>query len=157
MTLPVLDGTTVRRSRPAAAWSFTASTGPREDDNVLVVYRLSVDRLGIGDLTQEVALTSGPAEALRWQRARVREFVTRLREHLRMHLATSELIVHADEGAGDDRLQVIATVASGDPNETARLEQEIAERVQAIAKRAWIAWSEGLRVTMASLRALEPA
>jgi hypothetical protein len=162
MTLPVSDAQSPvhghsHRTKAPAAWSFTASTGPREDDNVLVVLRISVDRLGMGDLTTEVAASSGPGEALRWQRARVREYVTRLREQLRLHLATSEVIVHADEGASDDHLQVIATVASGDATETARLEQEIAERVEAIAKHAWLTWSEGLRVTMASLRALEPA
>jgi hypothetical protein len=122
---------------------------------VLVVYRLAVARLGIEDLTREVAACYGSKEAARWQRARVREFVTNLREQLRLHLAATELIIHAEEGTADDRLQVIPTVPSGDAQETARLEQEIAERVEAISERAWITWSEGLRLTMATLRDLD--
>ena len=92
---------------------------------------------------------------MRWQRARVREYVVRLREQLRMHLATVEIIIHADESSDEDHLQVIATVASGDACETARIEQEIADRVEAIAKRAWITWSESLSLTMATLNALD--
>lgn len=139
----------------AAEWSFTASTGPNEQDNALVVYRVSTANLGIEDLTAQVAMRSGAAEARRWQRARTREYVVRLRDQLRLHLSNAELIVHADEADSDDRLQVIATVASGDANETMRLEEDIADRVQAITKRAWIHWSEGLRVTMAALDDLE--
>jgi hypothetical protein len=116
--MPVLDAVSPvplgSSQRKAAAWSFTASTGPHDGDNVLVVYRLAVPRMGIADLTREVARESGTTDALRWQRARVREYVTRLREQLRLHLTSSEVIVNADEGATDDRLQVIATVASGD-------------------------------------------
>lgn len=159
MSLPLLDSRTpnvarYRRNKIPSAWSYTASTGPRDDDNVLVVYRLAVSRLGIEDLTTEVAARCGSTEAARWQRARVREYVSNLREQLRLHLAATELIVHAEEGTAQDRLQVIATVDSGDARETARLEQDVADRVEAIAKRAWITWSEGLRLTMATLQDL---
>ena len=160
MSLPLLDSQTPivardRHNRVPAAWSYTASTGPRDDDNVLVVCRLAVSRLGIEDLTSEVAARCGRVEAARWQRARVREYVTNLREQLRLHLTATELIVHAEEGAAQDRLQVIATIPSGDACETARMEQEVADRVEAIAKRAWITWSEGLRVAMATLHDLD--
>ena len=160
MSLPQLHSYQPTVSRqpkltPHSAWSFTASTGPRDNDHALVVFRLAVRRLGIDDLRMEVAARSGGVEAVRWQRARVREYVMRLREQLRLHLTSVEIIVHADEGIADDRLQVIATVASGDARETARLEQEIADRVEAIAKRAWITWSEGLSYTMATRRALD--
>lgn len=145
-------------ARPAPSspdWSFTASTGPTEQDNALVVYRLSVANLGIDDLSQEIASRCGTTEAVRWRRARTRDYIVRLRDQLRLHVSHAELIVHADEADADARLQVIATVPSGDVNETARIEQEIADRVQAISKRAWIAWSEGLRLTLATMNKLE--
>lgn len=143
------------RARTTAHWSFTASTGPTEQDNALVVYRLSIANLGIDDLSNEIASQCGAMEAVRWRRARAREYIVRLRDQLRMHVSHAELIVHADEADADDRLQVIATVPSGDVNETARIEQEIADRVEAISKRAWIAWSEGLRLTLATMTAVE--
>ena len=78
----------------------------------------------------------------------------RLRDQLRLHLPTTEFIIHAADDEPDDHLQVIVTVSSGDTTETARLEHETADRVHAIAKRAWIGWSEGLRLTMAMLQNL---
>lgn len=143
------------RSRGPAEWSFTASTGPSDHDNALVVYRLSLVNLGIDDLSDDVAKRCGTREALRWRRARASEYITRLRDQLRLHISNAELIVHVDEADADDRLQVIATLPSGDLNETALLEQDIADRVQAISKRAWIAWSEGLRLTMSTMNELE--
>ena len=149
----------VRHYAPARTasevWSFTASTGPAEQDNALVVYRLSITSLGIDDLSAEIARRCGTTEARRWRRARAAEYIVRLRDQLRLHISCAELIVHADEADADDRLQVIATVPSGDVDETARIEQDIADRVQAISKRAWIAWSDGLRLTLATMNQLE--
>jgi len=141
----------------AEEWSFTASTGPDEQDVALVVYRMSIANLGLGKLSEEVEERFGAREATRWRRARTREYITRLRDQLRLHLSNTELIVHADEADADDRLQVIATLPSGDVDEIGRLEREIADRVEAISKRTWIAWSDGLRVTMSSLEELEGA
>lgn len=147
----------VQPSAAAPRWSFTASTGPNEQDVALVVYRISAANLGLGTLSDEVEARFGAREALRWRRARTREYVTRLRDQLRLHLSNTELIIHADEADADDRMQVIATLPSGDVDEIGRLEREIADRVEAISKRAWIAWSEGLRVTMSTLDELEGA
>lgn len=157
MSLPSLDSQTPivarhRHRRIPAVWSCTASTEPHDDDKVLVIYRLPLSRLGIEDLSAEVAARCGRAEAVRWQRARVREHVTNLREQLRLHLTAAEFIVHAEEGAAQARLQVIATVPSGDAHETARLEREVADRVEAIAQRAWTTWYEGLCLSIATLR-----
>jgi hypothetical protein len=123
----------------------------------LVVYRLSIANLGLGKLSEEVEERFGAREAMRWRRARTREYVTRLRDQLRLHLSNTELIIHADEADADDRMQVIATLPSGDVDEIGRLEREISDRVEAISKRTWIAWSEGLRVTMSMLEELEGA
>jgi hypothetical protein len=108
--------------------------------------------LGIDDLAAQVAARSGAAEAARWRRARAREYALRLRDQLRMHVSNAESVVHADETDSDDRLQVIVTADDG---ETAHLERDIAERVEAISKRTWINWAESLRVTMAALDELD--
>jgi len=142
---------------PSPCWSFTALTEPSEDDSALVVYRLSVPNLGIDDLAHEVAACSGAAEGRRWRHERAREYVLGLRDQLRLHLSTAEIIVHATDDQSDDHLQVIVTVPSGEATETERLEHEVSDRVYAIAKRAWVNWSDGLRLTMAMLHSLENA
>jgi hypothetical protein len=145
----------LRRRQSPARWSFTASSGPSEHDHALIVYRLSTANLGIDDLAADIAARCGTMEAVRWQRARAREYVIRLRDQLRLHVSNAELFVHADEADSDDRLQVIATMSCGDATQPARLEQDITDHVQAISKRTWINWSEGLRLTMATLNDLE--
>lgn len=136
-------------------WSFTARSEPSELDSALVVYRLSLSNLGIADLARQIGARSGAAEGRRWQDERAREYVLRLRDQLRLHLTTTEFIIHATDDDSPDHLQVVVTVPSGDATETARLEQETADRVQAIAKHAWTSWSEGLRLTMATLKDLD--
>lgn len=135
----------------ASVWSFTVSTEPRPDGEALIVVCLAPSRLDIGALTDEVAELCGEEEGGRWQHARAEEFGSRLLEALRVHLPTAEVIVHLE----DDGPETLRVVVSGhDDADPSRREAELADRVMAIRRRTWLAWSESLELTMAALRRL---
>jgi hypothetical protein len=58
-------------------WSYTARTSPRPEQEALVVCSLSLSRLGIDRLAEEVGALCGMAEARRWHRSRA-ELVDRV-------------------------------------------------------------------------------
>lgn len=134
-------------------WSFTTSTPARDAQDALVVCRVPLATLGIDDLIEEVTERCGEEEGRRWQYARAEEYATSLANALRMYIASAELIVHVDEDAGDERVQVLLT-PTGDPADATRREIEVVDRVQAIRKRTWLTWWQD---TVGCLRNLEAA
>jgi hypothetical protein len=97
-------------------------------DSALVVYRLALSNLGIDDLARDIGARCGAAEGRRWRRERAREYVLRLRDQLRLHLPTTEFIIHAADDEPDDHLQVIVTVSSGDTTETRGRRHRVRDR-----------------------------
>jgi hypothetical protein len=141
---------------PARPWSYTASSPPRDAQDLLVVCHVPLGTLGIDDLVDEVVDRCGDGEARTWQHARAEEYGKSLLSALRMHISNAELMVHLDEEPGPGRVQVMVT-PTGDPAEAARREVEVLDRVEAIRKRAWLTWWQSLRDTVNGLRALENA
>lgn len=141
-------------TEPVRPWSFTASSPPRDAQDVLVVCRVPLGTLGIDDLVDEIVERCGEEEGRQWHYARAEEYGKSLVNALRMHISNAELMVHLDEDAGKERIQVIVT-PTGDPTEAARREVEVVDRVEAIRKRAWLTWWQSLRETVYELRALE--
>ena len=154
MTPGIADRTDPKSHHTAAPWSFTIATEPCASDEAMVVYALPLRALGIDDLIAVAVQRAGPAEGRRWGRARAQEYATRLRDALRRYLSTAEVIVHVAEHGESERLQVTLDPKAGSP-ESSTLAEDLASRVDAIRKRTWVTWHEGLRATEAALAALE--
>jgi hypothetical protein len=141
--------------RDVAPWSFTASAEAAGSEDALIVCCLPLTALGIDDMVEEVTVRCGDEEGRRWCLARAEEYATSLVNALRLHLSGAELIIHVeDDDATAERLQIHVPPA-GDPSMAALREAELADRVQAIRKRTWLTWWQGLNRTMADLRKLE--
>jgi hypothetical protein len=114
---------------------------------------LSLPQLGIEALVEEVTKLYGADEGRRWYRSRAEEYVRCLLNALRMHLPSTELIVHVEES--DDTQKVRVVIPGASDADGVNREMELTDRVVAIRQRAWVSWLEGLQTTMESLRRLE--
>jgi hypothetical protein len=137
-----------RPAEPSARWSFTTVSEPSGAHDALIVCALSVASLGLDDLAATVAAAEGSDEAVAWRRARAQEFALRLRDALAQRLSNAELMIHVQEGVGADLVRIILTRRDDD---SAAVENELAERVEAIRDRAWAVWSEQLRIATQAL------
>ena len=134
-------------------WSYTARTAPRPEQDAIVVCSLSLSRLGVDRLAEEVGELCGMAEARRWHRSRAEELGARLLDALGTHLPCAEVIVHVDDQDHPERVRVLMSEDTYPERAS-----ELADRVEAIRGRTCAAWREGLQLTLTSLRRLdEPA